>query len=86
MDVILHNQDHRGCCREAISRGRPLMSFLFVFSTVVVGEEVFALDLAARIDETASFICRDGWKCLVFPPPFGRGLTAEVSERRHEHA
>ena len=45
---------------------------------VVVGETVYVLDLAARVDETAEFMCRDTWKILEFPPPFGRGLTAEV--------
>eukprot|EP00697_Spironema_sp_BW2_P001718 gnl/Spiro4/12315_TR6495_c0_g1_i1.p1 gnl/Spiro4/12315_TR6495_c0_g1~~gnl/Spiro4/12315_TR6495_c0_g1_i1.p1 ORF type:complete len:1132 (-),score=366.02 gnl/Spiro4/12315_TR6495_c0_g1_i1:60-3389(-) len=36
------------------------------------------LDLAAKIDQTASFICLNSWgNTLVFPPPFGRQLTPD---------
>jgi ATP citrate (pro-S)-lyase len=41
------------------------------------------LDLAAKLDETANFICSEKWKDrkggnVDFPPPFGRDLTPEV--------
>lgn len=39
---------------------------------------VFALDLAAKIDETARFECGKHWGKLEFPPPFGRKQLAEV--------
>ena len=35
------------------------------------------LDLAAKLDETAAFLCSDVWGSLDFPPPFGRLDCAE---------
>lgn len=45
--------------------------------------KVYVLDLAAKLDETANFICSERWKTAAyprpdFPPPFGRDLTQEV--------
>lgn len=39
---------------------------------VVVGNRVTPLDLAAKIDETASFLNSSQWGHVDFPPPFGR--------------
>lgn len=44
----------------------------------MVGEAVYMLDLAARVDQTAEYLCREAWQGLAFPPPFGRGLIKEV--------
>lgn len=42
------------------------------------GKQIYVLDLAAKIDETASFACRAKWGDeLEFPPPFGRDLLPE---------
>src|SRR5690349_8238767 len=43
---------------------------------IVVTEDrrVVPLDLAAKIDETAKFICGSQWGQVDFPPPFGRPL------------
>lgn len=45
--------------------------------------KVYILDLAAKLDETALFLCSEKWKtrtgeAVEFPAPFGRDLTAEV--------
>lgn len=45
--------------------------------------KVYLLDLAAKLDETANFLCADKWKtrsgsAVEFPAPFGRDLTKEV--------
>ncbi|CAM9520580.1 unnamed protein product [Ectocarpus sp. 13 AM-2016] len=39
---------------------------------VVVGERITPLDMAAKIDETASFLCGPKWGEIDFPAPFGR--------------
>lgn len=44
--------------------------------------QIYILDLAARLDETATFLCSEKWKTrsgapVDFPAPFGRDLSAE---------
>jgi succinyl-CoA synthetase beta subunit len=46
---------------------------------VVKGNEVYALDIAAKIDQTAEFECGEKWGNIEFPPPFGRSQTKEES-------
>ena len=46
--------------------------------TVVQGSTVHVLDLAARVDSTAEFMCKTDWGDLTFPPPFGRNKIPEV--------
>ena len=36
------------------------------------------LDLAAKLDATAEFLCKRHWGELEFPPPFGRDALPEV--------
>ena len=49
-----------------------------VWLTVVTGGKVFILDLAAKIDQCAEYICKQQWGDLEFPPPFGREAFPEV--------
>jgi succinyl-CoA synthetase beta subunit len=51
--------------------------FLEINPLVVIDHEVVALDLAARLDDTASQDARLLWGPLAFPPPFGKAATAE---------
>lgn len=44
---------------------------------LVVTESIYMLDLAAKIDSTADFICRAKWGNLEYPPPFGRDAFPE---------
>ena len=50
---------------------------LFTYTQVVVGDRVVPLDLAAKIDETASFLCGPQWGHIDFPAPFGRAEFPE---------
>ena len=36
------------------------------------------LDLAAKLDSTAEFLCKKQWGDIDFPPPFGRDALPEV--------
>lgn len=38
---------------------------------------IYTLDLAAKLDSTADFICRQAWGEIDYPPPFGRDAYPE---------
>ncbi|XP_071454638.1 ATP-citrate synthase [Hetaerina americana] len=40
-------------------------------------QSIFILDLAAKIDATADFICHSKWGAVDYPPPFGRDAFPE---------
>ncbi|XP_071481540.1 ATP-citrate synthase-like, partial [Diadema antillarum] len=44
---------------------------------LVVTDKVYVLDLAAKIDATAEYLCKVQWGDLEFPPPFGREAFPE---------
>jgi ATP citrate (pro-S)-lyase len=44
---------------------------------VLVGDQISVLDMAAKVDETASFLVGDKWGELEFPPAFGRAKFPE---------
>ena len=39
--------------------------------------QIFVLDLAAKLDATAEFVCKARWGEVDYPPPFGRDATPE---------
>ena len=45
---------------------------------VVTGGKVYVLDLAAKLDATAEFLCKQKWGEIDYPPPFGRDAYPEV--------
>ena len=47
---------------------------------VIQGNSVYMLDLAAKLDATAEFLCKRHWGDLEFPPPFGRDALPEVKQ------
>jgi succinyl-CoA synthetase beta subunit len=51
--------------------------FLEINPLVLIGDEVVALDLAGRLDDTANQEARALWGPLAFPPPFGRTGSPE---------
>lgn len=47
-------------------------TYLEINPLVVTEKDIFILDLAAKLDATADFICRPQWGEIDYPPPFGR--------------
>lgn len=52
-------------------------TFLEINPLVVVDGRVHILDLAARLDSAADFLCKTKWGGIEFPSPFGRVLTKD---------
>jgi ATP-citrate lyase beta-subunit len=52
-------------------------TYLEINPVVLKGDEVFPLDLVARLDDTAQFLVGKKWGEIEFPAPFGRELTLE---------
>lgn len=50
---------------------------------VVVGERITPLDMAAKIDETASFLCGPKWGEIDFPAPFGEQNACQLGPTCH---
>uniref|UniRef100_A0AAY4AA59 ATP-citrate synthase n=1 Tax=Denticeps clupeoides TaxID=299321 RepID=A0AAY4AA59_9TELE len=52
-------------------------TYLEINPLVVTQSGVYVLDMAAKIDATADFICKPKWGDVEFPPPFGREAYPE---------
>lgn len=52
--------------------GDLYFTYLEINPLVVTDNEIYMLDLAAKLDSTADFICRTQWGEIDYPPPFGR--------------
>ncbi|XP_037299248.1 ATP-citrate synthase [Manduca sexta] len=52
-------------------------TYMEINPLVVTGERIYLLDLAAKLDQTADFICAKNWGDITFPPPFGRDAYPE---------
>lgn len=52
-------------------------TYLEINPLVVRGTQVFVLDLAAKLDQCAEFLCKAKWGDVEFPPPFGRDALPE---------
>lgn len=44
---------------------------------VITDTSIYILDLAAKLDATADFVCRPKWGEIEYPPPFGRDAYPE---------
>lgn len=63
---------------ENLTRQVDINSFCSPPLPVVTKDGVFVLDMAAKIDATADYICKAKWGDVDFPPPFGREAYPEV--------
>lgn len=52
-------------------------TYLEINPLVVTDDSIYILDLAAKVDATADFICRPKWGEIDYPPPFGRDAFPE---------
>ncbi|XP_072376191.1 ATP-citrate synthase isoform X1 [Diabrotica undecimpunctata] len=52
-------------------------TYLEINPLVVTDKEIYILDLAAKLDATADFICKPQWGEIDYPPPFGRDAYPE---------
>ncbi|XP_043280859.1 ATP-citrate synthase [Venturia canescens] len=52
-------------------------TYLEINPLVVTDEAVYVLDLAAKLDTAADFVCRPDWGEIDYPPPFGRDAYPE---------
>ncbi|XP_017797704.1 PREDICTED: ATP-citrate synthase [Habropoda laboriosa] len=52
-------------------------TYLEINPLVVTKSGIYILDLAAKLDTTADFICRPDWGEIDYPPPFGRDAYPE---------
>jgi ATP citrate (pro-S)-lyase len=52
-------------------------TYLEINPLVVTEDKIHILDLAAKLDSTADFVCRPKWGEIDYPPPFGRDAFPE---------
>lgn len=52
-------------------------TYLEINPLVVTDKEIYVLDLAAKLDATADFLCKPIWGEIDYPPPFGRDAYPE---------
>lgn len=52
-------------------------TYLEINPLVVTNDEIYILDLAAKLDTAADFICKPDWGEIDYPPPFGRDAYPE---------
>ncbi|KAG1651335.1 ATP-citrate synthase [Nymphon striatum] len=52
-------------------------TYLEINPLVVTNSKIYVLDLAAKLDATAEFICKQKWGEIEYPPPFGRDAYPE---------
>lgn len=52
-------------------------TYLEINPLVVTKDGIYILDLAAKIDQTAEFLCKTKWGDFTYPTPFGRDAYPE---------
>ena len=68
-------------CRFIVALYRQYVALHFTYleinPLVVTAGKIYILDLAAKLDATADFVCRNKWGEVEYPPPFGRDAFPE---------
>lgn len=52
-------------------------TYLEINPLVVCKDQIYVLDLAAKLDQCAEYLCKQKWGDVEFPPPFGREAYPE---------
>ena len=52
-------------------------TYLEINPLVITDKDIYILDLAAKLDATAEFLCKAKWGDIDYPPPFGRDALPE---------
>ncbi|CAM1321921.1 ACLY (predicted) [Pycnogonum litorale] len=52
-------------------------TYMEINPLVVTDDKIYILDLAAKLDATADFVCKSKWGDVDYPPPFGRDAYPE---------
>ena len=52
-------------------------TYLEINPLVITDKDIYILDLAAKLDATAEFLCKAKWGDVDYPPPFGRDALPE---------
>ena len=53
-------------------------TYLEINPLVVTDNGIYVLDVAAKLDQAAEYLCSTKWGQIEFPPPFGREAYPEV--------
>ena len=53
-------------------------TYLEINPLVVNQDGIHVLDVAAKLDQAAEYLCSTKWGKICFPPPFGREAYPEV--------
>ena len=54
-------------------------TYLEINPLVINENGIYVLDVAAKLDQAAEYLCSTQWGKIDFPPPFGRDAYPEVS-------
>ncbi|KAK3869460.1 hypothetical protein Pcinc_025229 [Petrolisthes cinctipes] len=52
-------------------------TYLEINPLVITSTDIYIIDLAAKLDATAEFLCKAKWGEIDYPPPFGRDALPE---------
>lgn len=78
--VNVPNEKKELLCQFILNLYKVYVDLYFTYleiNPLVVTNVVHVLDLAAKLDATAEFMCKQKWGNVIFPPPFGRDAYQE---------
>lgn len=69
----------------SLMRSCDVINEVTLLTIVVLDGKIHMLDLAAKLDSTAEYLCKIYWGDIEFPPPFGRDALPEVTAHLRWH-